>query len=273
VDSLIKNKNDAPKTGLNVRQTDRDIDVGDLARSIEKHGQLQPIILRGEFGKPPYELIAGHRRIAAHKHLGKTTVLARFKPPKYDDFKSRVDSLVENMQRVKLNHADAAEAITMVYNRYGKKVKRVVEELGVSEGCVREYLKIEELASPKAKTLLRKGIVKKEDIKRVIKAAQGNMKTADELLDYLPTMTTYDKERMVAFGSKKKAPAKEIASEAQKPRLGNELILELPPEVDKALEQAAEELDMDKRGVAGEAVRDWLTEKGFLSIMEAGVLP
>ena len=263
---LIENISDPPKTGLNVRQTDRDVDVEDLAKSIEEHGLLQPITLRGKFGEPPYALIAGHRRLAAHRRLGKSTIKATFKPANYSDFKAKVDSLVENLQRVKLNHADAAEAITIVYNHHGRKVKRVAKELGVSEGCVREYLKIEELASPKAKTLLRKGIVKKEDIKRVIKAAQGNMKTADELLDYLPTMTTYDKERMVAFGSKKKAPAKEIASEAQKPRLGNELILELPPEVDKALEQAAEKLDMDKRGVAAEAVRDWLTEKGFLPL-------
>jgi len=262
----IKNISDPPKTGLNVRQTDRDVDVEDLAKSIEEHGLLQPITLRGKFGEPPYELIAGHRRLAAHKLLKMETIEARFKPRDYDDFKARVDSLVENIQRVKLNHADAAEAITMVYNHLGKKVKSVADELGISGGCVREYLKIEEQATPKMKSLLKERGVKKEDIKRVIKAAQGNMKTADELLDYLPTMTTYDKERMAEFGSKKKATAKEIVSEAKKPRFENVLILELAPEEDKALEQAAEKLDMDKKEVAAEAVRDWLTEKGFLSL-------
>lgn len=262
---LIENISDPPETGLNVRQTDRDVDVEDLAKSIEEHGLLQPITLRGEFGEPPYELIAGHRRLAAHGRLGKSTIKATFKPANYSDFKAKVDSLVENLQRVKLNHADAAEAITMVYNHLGKRVKRVAEEIGISEGCVREYLKIEELASPKAKKLLKEKKVKKEDIKRVIRAAQGNMKTADELLDYLPTMTTYDKEKMVEIGSKKKAPAKEIVNEAKRPRLGSTLMLELEPEEDRALDQAAKKLDMDKREVAAEAVRNWLIEKGFLS--------
>jgi ParB family chromosome partitioning protein len=257
---------DMAQGGLNVRMTDRDVDIEDLAESIKKHGLLQPILLRGKFGNPPYDLIAGHRRLAAHRLLKMEKIEARFKPPEYDDFEARVDSLVENMQRVKLNHADAAEAITMVYNHLGKRVKSVADELGISGGCVREYLKIEEQATPKMERLLKERGVKKEDIKRVIKAAQGNMKTADELLDYLPILTTYDKKRMAEIGSKRKATAKVLVSEAKKPRFENVLILELAPEEDKALEQAAEKLDMDKKEVAAEAIRDWLTEKGFLSL-------
>jgi len=119
----VKDIRDPARTGLNVRQTDRDVDVEGLAKSIKKHGQLQPILLRGEFGKPPYELIAGHRRLAAHKHLGKTAILARFKPRDYDSFKAKVESLIENIQRVDLNHADTAEAVTAIYNKYKKDEK------------------------------------------------------------------------------------------------------------------------------------------------------
>ena len=37
-------------------------------------------------------------------------------------------------------------------------------------------------------------------------------------------------------------------------------------EEDKALERAAEQLDMDKAALATEAVCDWLREKGFLAM-------
>ena len=90
----LKDIRDVARTGLNVRRTDRDSGVEDLAKSIRKHKLLQPILLRGEFGKPPYDLIVGHRRLAAHKLISKRTIEARFKPPHYDDFKAKVDSLV-----------------------------------------------------------------------------------------------------------------------------------------------------------------------------------
>lgn len=111
------------------------------------------------------------------------------------------------------------------------------------------------------------GTVKKEDIKRVIKAAQGNMTKADRLLDYLPTMTRYDKDRMAKYGEKHpRANDDKIISEATKPRYEPTVMLSLAPEVEKALEKAATELDMDKTSVAEEAICDWLKEKGFLKV-------
>ncbi|UCG94434.1 MAG: ParB/RepB/Spo0J family partition protein [Candidatus Aerophobus sp.] len=263
----IKDIRAVKESGLNVRHRDVDIGVEDLARSIQRHGLLQPIVLRGRFRHPPYDLIVGQRRLLAHKYLGKEEIQARFKPQNFGRFKAQVESLIENLQRVKLNHADAAEAITSMYNHYNKSVKKVADEIGVSQPTVREYLKIEKLATPKAKKMLRAGTVTKEDVKRVIKAAQGNMSKADRLLDYLPTMTRYDKDRMAEYGEKHpKADDTEIASESKKPRLESTLILQLEPKVDKALEKAAAELDMNKESLAAEAVSDWLVEMGFLGM-------
>lgn len=266
-DIPIKDIRNVVESGLNVRHHDVEMGVEDLARSIAKHGLVQPIVLRGKFGAPPYDLIIGQRRLLAHKVLNKRTIKARFKPRNFGSFEAQVESLMENMQRVKLNHADAAEAITTMYNRYNKSVRRVADDLGVSEATVRDYLKIEALASPKAKRLLGARKVRKEDVKRVIRAAQGNLRKADELLDYLPSMSTYDKVRMAEYGEEHpRARAKEIVTEASKPRLETAIILQLVPEVDKALEMAAGQLDMDKAAVAMEAVHDWLTEKGFLAV-------
>jgi ParB/RepB/Spo0J family partition protein len=262
----VANIEDDAKTGLNVRRTDRDIGVEELAKSIHNHGLLQPIVLRGKPERPPYKLIAGHRRLAAHKLLDRPLIKARFKPPTYGDFQAKVDSLVENLQRVKLNHADTAEAITAMYTEFGKSVSKVAKELGISEVTVREYLVLDRVASPKAKRLLREGRVTKQDVKRVIRAAQGSMHKADRLLDYLPDMTRYDKERMAKYGEDHpEAKEQDIVDEAKKPRYECTLILSLTPQVDKALDTACQKMDMDRNAIAEEAISDWLRENGFLA--------
>jgi ParB/RepB/Spo0J family partition protein len=262
----VKDIRDPARTGLNVRQTDRDVDVEDLARSIKKHGQLQLILLRGEFGRPPYELIAGHRRLAACKHLGKATILARFRPRDYDSFKAKVESLIENIQRVELNHADTAVAITAMYNKYKKHERKVADDLGLSLRTVRDYIKIEEQASTYAKKLLKDRKVSKADVKRAIEAAQGNLGKADRLLDAMPDLYGHERKRVVDYGREHpKASLEEIIKDAKKGRILKTIVLSIEPKVDNALEKAERSLFMNREEIAGKALEEWLIEKGFLS--------
>lgn len=266
-DVPIKDIRDFAKTGLNVRRTDRDAGVKDLAKSIKKHGLLQPILLRGEFGNPPYELIVGHRRLAAHKLIhGKKTIKAWFKPPTYDDFKARVDSLIENMQRVELNHADMAEAVTAMYNKYKKNDRKVADDLGLPLRTVRDYIKIEERASDYAKDLLRRRKVKKADVKRAIDAAQGNLKKADKLLDAMPDLYGHELKRVVDYGKEHpKASASQIITEAKKGRQLKTVILSIEPKIDNALKKAEKNLYMNREEIASKALENWLIENGYLA--------
>jgi len=264
-DVPIKDIRDVTKTGLNVRRTDRDAGVKDLAKSIKKHGLLQPILLRGKFGNPPYELIAGHRRLSAHRLLSKKTIIARFKPPSYDNFKARVDSLIENMQRVELNHADTAEAITAMYNKYKKNERKVAEDLALPLRTVRDYIKIEEQASPYAKRLLREGKASKADVKRAIIAAQGNLKKADRLLDAMPGLYGHEKKRVVDYGKEhEKASDDEIIKESKKGRQLKTVILSIEPKIDNALKKAERNLYMNREEIASKALEEWLIENNFL---------
>ncbi|MDO9566886.1 MAG: ParB N-terminal domain-containing protein, partial [Candidatus Desulfaltia sp.] len=52
---------------LNVRVENATTGIDELAASIKKHGLLQPVVLLGSYGTPPYELIAGQRRFLAHQ--------------------------------------------------------------------------------------------------------------------------------------------------------------------------------------------------------------
>ena len=263
---LLNNIIDRPKTGLNVRQTDRDADVEALAKSIKKHGQLQPILLRGEIGKPPYELIAGHRRLAAHRLLGMPTILARFKPANYDDFKAMVESLIENVQRVDLNHADIAEAITTMYKKYGKDERKVSEDLSLPIRTIRDYIKIEEQASPYAKRLLKAGKATKADVKRAIDAAQGNLTKADRLLEKMPDLYGHEKKRVVNYGKEHpKASENEIIEDAKKGRFLSTVVLSIEPKIDNALSKAERKLYMDREEIANKALEEWLVDNGFLA--------
>jgi ParB family chromosome partitioning protein len=262
----IKDIKDSPSTGLNVRLTDRDVAVKELAESIKKHGLLQPILLRGEFDKPPYDLIAGHRRLAAHKRLGETTILARFKPANYDGFKAKVESLIENVQRVELNHADMAEAITAMYKKYGKNERRVASDLSLHVRTINDYIKIEEKASPRAKKLLRERKVTKADVKRAIDAAQGDLKKADRLLDKMPDLYGHEKKRVVEYGKEHpRATEDEIIREAKKGRSLKTVVLSIEPKIDIALTKAEKQLYMDREEIAGKALEEWLIENNFLS--------
>lgn len=262
----LKDIRDPAKTGLNVRQTDRDAGVEDLAKSIKKHGLINAIVLRGKFGNPPYELISGHRRLAAHKLIpGKKTIRGTFKPPNYDDFKARVESLIENMQRVELNHADTAEAITAMYNKYNKNDRKVADDLGLSLRTVRDYIKIEERTSDYAKDLLRRGVVKKADVKRAIDAAHGNLDKADRLLDAMPELYTHEKMRVVHYGKVHlKASADVIVSQAKKGRILKTVVLSIEPKIDNALKKAEQRLYMNREEIASKALEEWLVDNGFL---------
>ncbi len=265
-DVPIKHIRDVAKTGLNVRRTDRNSGVEDLAKSIRKHKLLQPILLRGEFGKPPYDLIVGHRRLAAHRLINRRVIKARFKPADYDDFKARVDSLIENMQRVELNHADTAEAITAMYNKYKKNDRKVADDLGLPLRTVRDYIKIEERASDYAKDLLRRRRVKKADVKRAIDAAQGNLRKADKLLDAMPDLYGHERTRVVDYGKEHpKASADEIIREAKKGRAIKTIVLSIEPKIDSALKKAEQRLYMNREEIASKALEEWLVENGFLA--------
>ena len=164
-----------------------------------------------------------------------------------------------------MNHADKAEAITALYVHCDRNERSVAQSLGLSPSTVREYIKIEEQATPKAKDLLRQGKVKKEDVKRAIDAAQGDEAKLNRFLDEMAPLTKYEKDRAVSFGkSNPEAPIEQIIEEAKKPKLERTVILNLTKEVDDALNKAKEQLSMARETIAANAVAKWLKDNGFL---------
>lgn len=90
----------------NVR-SEEDEQLGDLMESIERHGVLQPVLVR-QLGKDRYELISGHRRFAAVKALNEPYIPAMI-TTEVTDHSRTIVQLVENAQRKQLSAVEYVE--------------------------------------------------------------------------------------------------------------------------------------------------------------------
>lgn len=250
----------------NVRRGNPMKDIDELAASIDKYGLLQPVVLLGQYNNPPYKLIAGQRRFLAHQELKRKTIQAVF-AGKLDKDQATVLSLIENLQSVELNHADTARAITALYLRYGHDEKKVQKETGLSIRRIRDYIEIEAQASSKIKKQLAEKKVAPADVKRALRAAQGNIKKAEELLDLMQEypLTKHQKKRIIEYSEENKnASAKKIIDEATKPRIEQSIIVSLPEEVRKGLERATKNLSKEPEDIVADVLHDWLSDQGFI---------
>ena len=95
--------------------------LDELAESIHAHGLLQPIVVRTL--ADGYELVAGHRRLAAVQALGWARVPAVVREPNEDD--AYILTLVENLQREDLSPKEEAEALEVLVRERGWSTRQV----------------------------------------------------------------------------------------------------------------------------------------------------
>ena len=236
----------------------------ELADNIKVNGLLQPIVLRGVKGSPPYDVIVGQRRFLAHKMLKLKTINATFSG-KVSDIEAILLSLSENMCRQEMRFEDMSSAITKLYMKFGKDEKKVKEHTGFSIRMIRTYVEIEEQATPKIKKLLSNKKITLADAKRVINASLGDHKKADVLIDEISKLTTYEKKRLVESGSRNpKAKVSEMLKEAKQPKLEETIFINLPMKVHKALVKAASSLSVDVEELTLNTIVTWLKTNDYL---------
>lgn len=80
----------------------------DLAGSIKEHGLLQPIVVISKIDG--YILVAGERRLRAHKIAGIDKIKAIIASVDIDDIRLRELALIENIQRENLNAIELARS-------------------------------------------------------------------------------------------------------------------------------------------------------------------
>lgn len=117
----------------------------ELAASIDRHGLLQPILVRraesdrAESGAP-WVLVAGQRRLAAMRALGRSTVPAIVTSGDPGEV-----ALVENLQRQELDPFETAAAVRRLMQRHGYSQTAMGEMLGLRQNTVSALLALNDL--------------------------------------------------------------------------------------------------------------------------------
>jgi len=89
----------------------------ELGESIQRHGLLQPVVVIPHADR--YLLVAGERRLRAHKLMGIETIRAIVADVDLDELRMRELALVENIQRENLNPLELATAYQELLTVHG----------------------------------------------------------------------------------------------------------------------------------------------------------
>lgn len=113
--------------------------LSELTESIQKHGLIQPIVVRPT-SSGAYQIVAGERRWRACRMAGLIEVPVVIK--ELDDRNYFEVALVENLQREDLNPVEEAQGYRTLVEAYGLTQEQVAESVGKSRSAVTNALRL-----------------------------------------------------------------------------------------------------------------------------------
>ena len=157
-------------------------DLQELAASIEKHGVMQPIVIRPiDDELHPYEIIAGERRWRAAQLAGLTEI-----PAIVRDLTDQVAialALIENIQRQDLNPIDQAMALQRFHDEFGLSHQEIAETVGKARTTVSNLLRLLTLAEP-VKELMQQSLLDMGHARAILTLkAKDQLKVAQHVIE------------------------------------------------------------------------------------------
>ena len=157
-------------------------DLQELAASIEKHGVMQPIVIRPtDDVQHPYEIIVGERRWRAAQLAGLTEI-----PAIVRDLTDQVAialALIENIQRQDLNPIDQAMALQRFHDEFGLSHQEIAETVGKARTTVSNLLRLLTLAEP-VKELMQQGSLDMGHARAILTLkAKDQLKVAQHVIE------------------------------------------------------------------------------------------
>lgn len=150
--------------------------LSELAKSIQKHGLIQPIVVRPT-SSGAYQIVAGERRWRACRMAGLIEVPVVIK--ELDDRNYFEVALVENLQREDLNPVEEAQGYRTLVEAYGLTQEQVAESVGKSRSAVTNALRLLNL-SEAALEALKNGEITAGHARAILAADSDTL--ADEML-------------------------------------------------------------------------------------------
>lgn len=112
--------------------------IEELAKSIEKYGVIQPIIVTKQDGY--YEIVAGERRWRAAKKAGLKEMPCIVRAG--DVRTNKEIALIENIQREDLNPIDKARGFRQLLDDYGMTQQQLADTIGLNRSTVTNVLRL-----------------------------------------------------------------------------------------------------------------------------------
>lgn len=128
------------------RKTFDEVKLDELAASIRESGLLQPIRVRPDVARPGrYFIVAGERRWRAAKRVPMLSIAAIVTDQRHRDERTRVEQVVENLQREEPNAVEAGESYRTLLEIFRCSQSDLARRLGVSTSHVSRMLAVAEL--------------------------------------------------------------------------------------------------------------------------------
>ena len=113
--------------------------LSELAESIQKHGLIQPIVVRPT-SSGAYQIVAGERRWRAAKRIGLSEVPVIIR--ELTDHEASQIALIENLQRENLNPIEEAMGYQALMQQFGMTQEEVAKTVGRSRPTVANSLRL-----------------------------------------------------------------------------------------------------------------------------------
>jgi ParB-like partition proteins len=135
---LFLDLNDIKPNSSQPRKNFADDKIEELAKSIEAHGVIQPIMVRpsGE----GYEIVAGERRWRAARKTSLKQIPCIIR--ELSEEQNMLVAIIENMQREDLNPMEEAEALNQMISRFGLTQEEVSRSVGKSRPYITNALRL-----------------------------------------------------------------------------------------------------------------------------------
>jgi ParB/RepB/Spo0J family partition protein len=242
----------------------------DLAKSIEKYGLLQPIVVCKSTAQPgKWEIVSGQRRYLAHKQiLHKTTIMAGIIEGVLSYEEGIALSASENVVRLDMTRKDLIDLCADLHKRYGS-IKDVASETGLPYDIVRKYIRYDGLPEDLQKKV-DDGAINVDLAMKVQDAASAagsySTRAADELLGVLKKVDNPIQKKILKLTRDNPGvPIAKIVEKAEQPDNTLKLQLVLGESLALPLRQYAEEEGTDEKSAVESFIEDALKANGYLS--------
>jgi ParB family chromosome partitioning protein len=252
------------KAQVRVRDVGKDID--ELAASIAKVGQIEPIVVCPAKEQGKFEILTGQRRYLAHRQLKKDKIMACILDREVDETEAKVISLTENLVRRDLNSRDRIDVCTALYRTYGS-VKAVADETGLPYHKVNLYVKFDRL-QPALKKLVESNAV---DLKTALRAQDAacvtgkfNEEEAIVLAKELSQMSGAQQERVVK--KREEDPESDVSEIIEAAKTGEKItqvVVTIGAALHQSLKQYAKDEDTTVDDAVGTLIKEGLSGKGY----------